>query len=143
LWRPERDVVADLGFSTSPDDCYLVLRGMRTLGVRMRHQMQSALAVARWLQAQPDVLRVLHPGLPDDPGHALWMRDFTGSSALFGVELAARSLSINGMHSSDLLGGRVRSRRPANPISQRKPIEISLRNVFKKNGLRRLSLSFG
>ncbi|MFH0301570.1 cystathionine beta-lyase [Bradyrhizobium sp. 31Argb] len=90
-WRPVRNVVADLGFSTSPDDCYLVLRGMRTLGVRMRHQMQSALTVARWLQAQPDVRRVLHPGLPHDPGHALWSRDFTGSSALFGVELAARS----------------------------------------------------
>jgi len=90
-WRPVRDVVADFGFSTSPDDCYLVLRGMRTLGVRMRHQMQSALTVARWLQTQPDVRRVLHPGLPDDPGHALWSRDFTGSSALFGVELAASS----------------------------------------------------
>jgi len=90
-WRPVRDVVADFGFSTSPDDCYLVLRGMRTLGVRMRHQMQSALTVARWLQTQPGVRRVLHPGLPDDPGHALWSRDFTGSSALFGVELAAGS----------------------------------------------------
>jgi cystathionine beta-lyase len=90
-WRPVRDVVADFGFSTSPDDCYLVLRGMRTLGVRMRHQMQSALTVAGWLQTQPDVRRVLHPGLPDDPGHALWSRDFTGSSALFGVELAACS----------------------------------------------------
>ncbi|MCP3460974.1 cystathionine beta-lyase [Bradyrhizobium sp. CCGUVB23] len=90
-WRPIRDVVADLGFSTSPDDCYLVLRGMRTLGVRMRHQMRSALSVARWLQTQPDVVRVLHPGLPDDPGHALWSRDFSGSSALFGVELASRS----------------------------------------------------
>jgi cystathionine beta-lyase len=87
-WRPVRNVVADLGFSTSPDDCYLVLRGMRTLGVRMRHQMQSALVVARWLRMQPDVIRVLHPGLPDDLGHALWSRDFTGSSALFGVELA-------------------------------------------------------
>jgi len=90
-WRPVRDIVADVGFSTSPDDCYLVLRGMRTLGVRMRHQMQSALTVARWLQTQPDVRRVLHPGLPDDSGHALWSRDFTGSSALFGVELAASS----------------------------------------------------
>jgi cystathionine beta-lyase len=90
-WRPVRNVVADLGFSTSPDDCYLVLRGLRTLAVRMRHQMQSALTVARWLQAQPDVTRVLHPALPDDPGHAIWSRDFTGACALFGVELAVRS----------------------------------------------------
>ncbi|WP_231711242.1 cystathionine beta-lyase [Xanthobacter dioxanivorans] len=87
-WRPVRNVVADLGFSTSPDDCYLVLRGLRTLGVRLRHQEKSALAVARWLAGQKDVVRVLHPGLEDDPGHALWKRDFTGASALFGVELA-------------------------------------------------------
>jgi cystathionine beta-lyase len=90
-WRPVRMVVAELGFSTSPDDCYLVLRGMRTLAVRLRHQMQSALTVARWLQAQQDVVRVLHPALPDDPGHALWARDFTGACALFGVELAVRT----------------------------------------------------
>jgi cystathionine beta-lyase len=90
-WRPVRMVVAELGFSTSPDDCYLVLRGMRTLAVRLRHQMQSALTVARWLQAQPDVVRVLHPALPGDPGHALWARDFTGACALFGVELAIRT----------------------------------------------------
>lgn len=88
-WRPVRNVVADLGFSTSPDDCYLALRGLRTLGVRLRHQQESALAVARWLQAQPDVVRVLHPGLEDDPGHALWTRDFSGASGLFGLELAA------------------------------------------------------
>jgi cystathionine beta-lyase len=90
-WRPVRSTVAELGFSTSPDDCYLVLRGMRTLAVRLRHQMQSALTVARWLQAQPDVVRVLHPALPGDPGHALWTRDFTGASALFGVELAVKT----------------------------------------------------
>lgn len=87
-WRPVRNVVADLGFSTSPDDCYLVLRGLRTLGVRLRHQERSALAVARWLAAREDVVRVLHPGLEGDPGHAVWKRDFTGASALFGVELA-------------------------------------------------------
>jgi len=52
--------------------------------------MQSGLTVARWLQAQPDVVRVLHPALPEDPGHKLWARDFTGASALFGVELAVR-----------------------------------------------------
>jgi cystathionine beta-lyase len=90
-WRPVRSTVAELGFSTSPDDCYLVLRGMRTLAVRLRHQMQSALTVARWLQAQPDVVRVLHPALPGDPGHAVWTRDFTGASALFGVELAVKT----------------------------------------------------
>jgi cystathionine beta-lyase len=86
-----RETAADLGFSTSPDDCYLVLRSLRTMGVRMRHQQASGLAVAGWLQQQPDVVRVLHPALPDDPGNALWRRDFTGASSLFGVELAVRS----------------------------------------------------
>lgn len=90
-WRPVRNVVADLGFSTSPDDCYLALRGLRTLGVRLRHQEKSALTVARWLQEQADVVRVLHPGLEGDPGHTIWKRDFSGASALFGVELAATS----------------------------------------------------
>ena len=90
-WRPIRNVVADLGFSTSPDDCYLVLRGMRTLGVRLRHQEKSAIDVAQWLKEQPGVLRVLHPGIEGDPGHALWKRDFTGASGLFGVELATKS----------------------------------------------------
>lgn len=89
-WRPVRNVVADLGFSTSPDDCYLVLRGLRTLSVRLRHQQQSALKVADWLAGQPEVLKVLHPARPDDPGHALWARDFTGASGLFGVELDVR-----------------------------------------------------
>jgi len=53
--------------------------------VRLAHQEQSALTVARWLQARPEVARVLHPGLPEDPGHALWKRDFTGACSLFGV----------------------------------------------------------
>lgn len=86
-WLPVRDTVADLGFSTSADDCYLALRGLRTLAVRLRHQQEAGLRVARWLRDQPGVLRVLHPALPDDPGHAIWARDFTGASSLFGVEL--------------------------------------------------------
>lgn len=86
-WLPVRDTVADLGFSTSADDCYLALRGLRTLAVRLRHQHEAGLRVARWLKDQPEVLRVLHPALPDDPGHAIWARDFTGASSLFGVDL--------------------------------------------------------
>ena len=60
----------------------------RTLDTRLRQQERSALEVARWLQARPEVKRVLHPALPDDPGHALWKRDFLGSSGLFAIELA-------------------------------------------------------
>ena len=86
-WLPVRRAAADFGFCVSPDDCALALRGLRTIGVRMRHQMNSALTVARWLEARPEVLRVLYPALESDPGHALWQRDFTGAASLFGVVL--------------------------------------------------------
>ncbi len=82
-WRIVRATVADYGYSASPDDCYLALRGFRTLGVRLRHQMQSALTVAAWLQSRPEVKRVLYPALAGDPGHAIWTRDFSGAAALF------------------------------------------------------------
>lgn len=77
-----------LGQCVSADDAALALRGIRTLGVRLRHQQESALAIARWLAAHPLVARVLHPALPSCPGHATFLRDFTGSSGLFGFELA-------------------------------------------------------
>lgn len=89
LWWPRlRDTSRDLGQTASPDDVFLAIRGIRTLDVRLRQHERSALQVAQWLQAQPGVKRVLHPALPDDPGHALWARDFLGSSGLFAVELA-------------------------------------------------------
>ena len=86
-WLKVRRAVADYGYCVSPDDCYLALRGLRTIGVRMKHQQQSALKVARWLQSRPQVMRVLYPALESDPGHALWKRDFTGAASLFGVVL--------------------------------------------------------
>jgi len=70
-----------------PDDIYLALRGLRTLDVRLERHQKSALAVARWLQQRPEVLRVLHPALDGDPGHAIFKRDFLGSSGLFSVIL--------------------------------------------------------
>ena len=82
-----RETVATLGLSVGPDDVYLTLRGMRTLAVRLERHQRSALAVARWLQGRPEVLRVLHPALESDPGHALWKRDFLGASGLFSVIL--------------------------------------------------------
>jgi cystathionine beta-lyase len=90
-WLPVRKAVADYGYCVSPDDCYLALRGLRTIGVRMRHQQQSALKVAHWLQSLPDVARVLYPALESDPGHAIWKRDFSGAASLFGVILKPRS----------------------------------------------------
>ncbi len=86
-WRPVRDTVADYGYSISPDDCSLALRGLRTLGVRLKAHQAGGMAVAEWLQSRPEVKRVLHPALPDDPGHAIWKRDFTGACGLFGLEL--------------------------------------------------------
>ncbi len=73
------------GLCEGPDDVYLGLRGLRTLGVRLERHYQSGLAVARWLETRPEILRLLHPALPSHPGHALWRRDFTGASGLFGA----------------------------------------------------------
>jgi cystathionine beta-lyase len=85
------DAMWDLGWSVSSDDAYTMLRGLRTLSTRLPRHHQSGLAVARWLQDRPEVARVLHPALPDDPGHALWSRDFTGACGLFGVVLKPSS----------------------------------------------------
>jgi cystathionine beta-lyase len=89
-WHACRHAGAQLGHYASPDDCWLALRGARTMAVRLRHQEQAALEVARWFQRQPQVLRVLHPALPEDPGHAIWKRDFTGACSLFGVVFQPR-----------------------------------------------------
>jgi cystathionine beta-lyase len=86
-WLKVRRAVADYGYCVSPDDCFLALRGLRTIGVRMQHQQQSALKIARWLETRPEVMRVIYPALENDPGHALWKRDFTGAASLFGVIL--------------------------------------------------------
>jgi cystathionine beta-lyase len=86
-WLPLRRTVGEYGFGVSPDDCYLALRGFRTIGVRMKQQMQNALKVARWLQKRSDVKRVLYPALEDDPGHQIWKRDFDGAASLFSFVL--------------------------------------------------------
>jgi cystathionine beta-lyase len=78
-----------MGLAVGPDDAFLGLRGLRTLAVRLDRQMRSALKVAEWLADRPEVGRVLHPALPGDPGHALWKRDMTGASGLFGFTLGA------------------------------------------------------
>jgi len=82
-----KDTIADLGLSVPADDAYTVLRGLRSLTTRLQRHGASGLDVARWLETRPEVLRVLHPALEDDPNHALWKRDFTGASGLFGVVL--------------------------------------------------------
>lgn len=72
-----------LGTCPGSEETYLGLRGMRTLAVRLERHQRSGIAVAEWLQSRPEVDRVLHPALPDDPGHAIWKRDFTGACGLF------------------------------------------------------------
>ena len=82
-----KETVADLGVNVAPDDAYAVLRGARSLAMRMDHHQASALEVARWLTKHPAIARVIHPALESDPSHALWKRDFTGSSGLFSIAL--------------------------------------------------------
>jgi cystathionine beta-lyase len=69
------------------EDVFLALRGLRTMELRLREAERQGLALAHWLSDRPEVLRVVHPALPDHPGHALWKRDFTGSSGLFSIVL--------------------------------------------------------
>lgn len=84
---PIKRAFEDLGASAGPDDCYLALRGMRTLAVRLAQQGATGLKLAAWLAERPEVSRVLHPALPSDPGHDIWKRDFSGASGLFGIVL--------------------------------------------------------
>jgi cystathionine beta-lyase len=74
-----------LGCAASPDDCSFALRGMRSMAVRLKHIETSALRIARWFSARPEIERVLHPALEGSPGHELWQRDFTGSAGVFSV----------------------------------------------------------
>ena len=88
-WLPLWQAVRQLGICVGGDDAFLVLRGLRTAQVRMRQHEATALTVARWLQGRPEVASVLHPALPSHPQHALFKRDFLGSSGLFSFELKA------------------------------------------------------
>jgi cystathionine beta-lyase len=77
----------DLGHSVSPDDAWLGSRGLRTMAIRLKQHHEGGIQVAEWLKQQPQVGRVLHPALPDCPGHEFWKRDFKGASGLFSFEL--------------------------------------------------------
>jgi cysteine-S-conjugate beta-lyase len=82
-----KDTVWLSGLCDGPDDIYLALRGVRTLAVRLERHFKSGLTIARWLQRRPEVLRMLHPAMENDPGYVLWKRDFTGASGLFSMVL--------------------------------------------------------
>jgi len=87
IWYKIKSAIALAGVCAGSEEAYLGLRGLRTLGARLKQHQESALTLARWLRAHPKVARVLYPALPEDPGHALWRRDFTGACGLFGFEL--------------------------------------------------------
>jgi cysteine-S-conjugate beta-lyase len=84
-WQRLSDTMHALGLCVGPDDIYLGLRGLRTMGVRLAHHHQAGLKVARWLEQRPEIARVLHPALESHPGHAIWRRDFSGASGLFSI----------------------------------------------------------
>jgi cystathionine beta-lyase len=84
---PVKKTASTAGYCGGPDDVYNALRGLRTLPLRMKRHQETATRIARWLQTRPEVARVMYPALEDDPGHAIWKRDFDGASGLFGVEL--------------------------------------------------------
>lgn len=97
-----RDTHGNLGLTVGPDDIYLGQRGLRTMAVRLKQHQATAMRLAEWLSARPEVARVIYPALPSDAGHAIWKRDFKGASGLFGVELkpcsnAAVAAMLNGM----------------------------------------------
>lgn len=93
-----RTSVALFGYAAGSEEAWLGLRGLRTLGVRLRQQFDSGLRVAAWLKSRPEVARVLHPALADHPGHGLWKRDFNGGCGLFGIELKPVSeAAVNAM----------------------------------------------
>ncbi len=127
------------GFHAAPDDVYLGLRGLRTMGVRLRQHQKSALDIAHWLKTRPEVDKVLHPALADCPGHAVYKRDFTGSSGLFAFTLKgeytdeAEARMLDGMrifgmgyswggYESLMIPGHPGAYRTANPWPEKKRI---------------------
>ena len=87
-WKQLLDAHGQLGICGAPDDAYQVLRGLRTMGIRLERHQESARAIAQWLEGREEVARVLHPALPSFPGHDLWKRDFKGASGIFSFVLA-------------------------------------------------------
>ncbi|MEE8560238.1 MAG: cystathionine beta-lyase [Alphaproteobacteria bacterium] len=86
-FKKVRTAAAVVGACPGPDECYLALRGLRTLAVRLDRHQQAGLEIARWLKGRKEVARILHPAFAECPGHEIWKRDFTGASGVFGVIL--------------------------------------------------------
>ena len=98
-----KETHGNMGLAASGDDCFLALRGLRTLAVRLKRHQETALKLTDWLAGRPEVARVIYPALPSDPGYAIWRRDFKGASGLFGFELnpvgdQAVAALVEGLH---------------------------------------------
>jgi cystathionine beta-lyase len=87
-WEQLKEANITLGICGAPDDAYQILRGLRTMGVRLERHYESALTIAKWLEGRQDVATVLHPALPSFPSHDLWKRDFKGATGIFSFVLA-------------------------------------------------------
>lgn len=96
LFRRLKDVARFLGYGVSPEDCALCERGLMTMPVRMRHAASTALGVMSWLSGRPEVARILHPCLPEHPGHEVWKRDFAGAAAVFSIVLRPELAPLQG-----------------------------------------------
>ncbi len=104
-WERLSETVHALGLCVGPDDIYLGLRGLRTMGVRLAQHQQAGLKVARWLAERREIARVLHPALESCPGHAIWRRDFSGASGLFSIVFKpVASHKVRSTHSSTSCG---------------------------------------
>ena len=88
-WEQLKEANITLGICGAPDDAYQVLRGLRTMGIRLERHYESALEIAKWLESREEVAKVLHPALPSFAGHDLWKRDFKGASGIFSFVLKA------------------------------------------------------
>ncbi|WP_051070894.1 cystathionine beta-lyase [Mesorhizobium sp. STM 4661] len=97
-----KSFIGRMGINASPDDCALVMRGIETMAVRLKHASANGIKIAQWLTEQPAVARVLHPALPGDPGHHIWQRDFSGAAGVFSFELDSCS-SANVLAALDAL----------------------------------------
>ncbi|HOB02823.1 MAG TPA: cystathionine beta-lyase, partial [Casimicrobium huifangae] len=86
-WKRVKDMALQTGQCCAPDDVYLVLRGLPTMPLRIRHVERVTNEIAQWMQTRPEVKLVLHPALPGSPGHEIWKRDFTGSTGVFSFVL--------------------------------------------------------
>jgi cystathionine beta-lyase len=89
-WKALRDTHLRLGLCASPDDCFLAARGLRTLALRMEQHSARSIEIAGWLETLPGISRVIHPGLPSHPDHAIWARDFSGAGSVFSIALESK-----------------------------------------------------